>query len=128
MPDSSEAYYNIGLAYDRMGRTEEAVEHYRESIRLDARRAAAHANLGEIYDRRGLKEKAEKEYHLALKYDRKSAVVLYNLGALYYERGEHDRARTYWKRVLKVKPSFAPAKEGLERLKQSDYKEALPSR
>jgi tetratricopeptide (TPR) repeat protein len=128
MPDSSEAYYNIGLAYDRMGRTEEAVEHYRESIRLDARRAAAHANLGEIYDRRGLQEKAEKEYHLALKYDRKSAVVLYNLGALYYERGEYDRARTYWERALKVKPSFAPAKEGLERLKQSDYKEGIPSR
>jgi tetratricopeptide (TPR) repeat protein len=45
-PDDANAHNNLGRALNRQGKVNEAIESYRESIRLKPRHAAAHGNLG----------------------------------------------------------------------------------
>jgi len=118
MPDSAEAHYNIGLAYERMGSADDAAAHYEKAIAIDPRHVGAHSNLGKIFDDRGLKERAEREYKLAIKGGGNDPIPLFNLGAFYYEQGDREKARKYWEKALEANPSFAPAQQALDQLKQ----------
>jgi tetratricopeptide (TPR) repeat protein len=119
LPDSAEGHYNMGIAYERIARgAEAAVRQYEKAIEIDSAHVGAHSNLGRIFDERGLKDKAEREYRLAIKGGGNNPVPLYNLGAFYYEQGDYRSARKYWEKALEANPSFAPAKQGLNLLKQ----------
>ena len=59
-PDDAYAHFQLGFAYDRMAKYDEAMAEYRRSIELDSKLAAAYQNLGAIL----VKQKPEEARQL----------------------------------------------------------------
>ena len=95
-PAFTRAHDNLGLCYEALNQTEEAIPHYREAVRLNRIDAAPTGwpalNLGILLRTRGEMEEAETLFREALTYDRHFAPGYYQLGALLEERGEMKEA------------------------------------
>ena len=48
MPDDAEAHFIIGNIYDKLDRYDEAIDAYKQAIRIDPKQASAHSRLGKI--------------------------------------------------------------------------------
>jgi hypothetical protein len=57
------AYNNLGLAYEDIGRSTEAIENFSQAIRIHPALAEAHTNLGNVYSRLGRQQEAMDAYH-----------------------------------------------------------------
>jgi Flp pilus assembly protein TadD len=69
-PDSPAAFYNLGVALERQGAGgDEAVEAFRQALRIDPGSVYHHTGLALALSRRGRKEAATVEYREALRLD-----------------------------------------------------------
>lgn len=65
-PEESLYHYNLGVAYEGLGRDGEAFESYQRAIKLDAHNASAYLALGHLYHARGQRAEAEKCWHAVI--------------------------------------------------------------
>jgi len=79
-PGFAKAHNNLGVAYGRAGRIEDAARAYRNAIQADPQLPAPHANLAQIYMRKGQREKALKHSEKAVRLDPQNAHYRYFLG------------------------------------------------
>ena len=99
----------LGYAYYNSGKYEEAIESYKQAIRIDPDYATAHYNLGVAYRRWGFSQKSaekalEKAVVLYKKFIRNNpddAMVHYNLGLAYLGLYDRDSAIDQYK-ILKT--------------------------
>ncbi len=100
-PDFSEAYYNLGVANEKLGKHEDSIAALKQSIRLAPDNANAHYALGYAYYQ--LKRYKESigalERSLALKPD--NAFALNKLGSAYCAMGNKEKAQEHY---LLLKP------------------------
>jgi tetratricopeptide (TPR) repeat protein len=75
--------HNLGSLLLRLDKPEEAETALRESLRYDARFAAAHYRLGRVLEKLGRDELAIDEYRAAVSLDASLAEAYYSLGLLY---------------------------------------------
>src|SRR4030042_3013847 len=61
-PNSARMYANLGLAYSRIGRTEEAIALYNKAIDMDPRFKKDYVNLGNLYSNVGKYQEAITAY------------------------------------------------------------------
>jgi len=91
-PNSAEAHFSLGLAYDKAGYTKEAIKSYEEVIRLDPKSSMTYCNLGFIYKDLKDSQKAIESFKEAIRikpdYDKARA----NLGMVYVEIGDIENA------------------------------------
>ena len=66
--NKAEAYYHLGLIYDKEGNTTEALQHYFKTIELDKELAPAYTKVGDLFFSKGKYEVAI-EYYKAVKHD-----------------------------------------------------------
>jgi tetratricopeptide (TPR) repeat protein len=66
-PNHRDAHYNMAIALDAVGKTDEAIFHYQETIRSDPGFPDAHVNLGNLLARKGRVNEAIAEYRDALR-------------------------------------------------------------
>ena len=85
-PDSPLAHYNLGTALYRIGRFNEAIQAFRESLAKHNRKAEATLNLAHIY---------------------------YNLGNAQFKMGDFRRAIDAYKHSLHLNPDDADAQHNL---------------
>jgi tetratricopeptide (TPR) repeat protein len=78
-PEYFPARLNLAYAYERVDRTEEAMEAYREAINLQPRNFYAHNNLGVLCDKRGLYDAAIREFETVLAIEPGNSMALKNL-------------------------------------------------
>ena len=57
---------NLGHAYVNSGMDKEAIESYRQAIRINPDDAEAHYNLGHAYERSGMDKEAIESYRQAI--------------------------------------------------------------
>ncbi|MFA5261228.1 MAG: tetratricopeptide repeat protein [Candidatus Omnitrophota bacterium] len=111
-PNRISVHYAAGVAYDRKGRTREALRHYQRAAELDARKdaklrldatsiAKIYNNIGIIHARFAETERAEKAFQKALTLDSLGGGVNNNLGMLYYHAGQYEQAVEFLRRALK---------------------------
>jgi tetratricopeptide (TPR) repeat protein len=96
-PTFTRAHDNLGLCYEALNQSDEAIPHYREAVRLNrvddkARSGWPPLNLGILLRSRGELEEAEALFREALTYDQHFAPGYYQLGALLEQRGRMDEA------------------------------------
>jgi uncharacterized membrane protein YhaH (DUF805 family)/regulator of sirC expression with transglutaminase-like and TPR domain len=91
-PDSADAYYNRGDAYDRMGEYGKAIADYNKAIELDPNHASAYYNRGCAYGEMGAYDKAVADYNKAIELNPNDSLVYYNRGLAYSKRGEVSKA------------------------------------
>ncbi len=109
-PESSMAYFNLGLALQRKGMYEDAIAHYSQALRFRPDYAMAHNNIGVILLDRGNLEAAEKRFRLALAVDPGNAYAHYNLALLLLRRGEAEQAVPHLRQAARADPRNADAR------------------
>jgi tetratricopeptide (TPR) repeat protein len=133
-PDSHGVHNNLGDAYYKQGRLDEAMEEFRIALKLKPDYEKAHNNLGLVYTEQGRIDEAIEEYKEAIKLNPASAGVHNNLGSTYYEQGRIDEAIEEYREALRLKPDFPDVHNNLGlayaakgRIDEAieEYKEAL---
>jgi tetratricopeptide (TPR) repeat protein len=87
-PNSPEAHFNLGCAYDKVGDKQKAIESYKEVIRLKPTSSAAYCNLGFSYRDLGDNQKAIESFKEAIRIKPNYVKARWNLGMAYVEVGD----------------------------------------
>ena len=103
------AHYNLGIALQGQGETDQAITHYREAIALRSNYAEAHYNLGRLLAEKGELSDAVTHYEKALAINPADAEAHNNLGATLFQSGRIDDAIPHYQKALEIQPSYAAA-------------------
>ncbi len=109
-PNFNRARNNLGVAYKRRGRFEEAVEQYNLALALEPDFTEARANLASAYYSEGDVDSAIREFRVAERRDDQNAYVRHHLGVLLYQRGEYEAAADYFRKALSRDSGLADAR------------------
>lgn len=90
--NSSEARFNLGVAYREFGDKQKSIECFRESIRLDPNSPVAYSNLGLNYKELGDIQEAIEAFKEAIRIKPDYNKARWNLGMAYVEAGDFANA------------------------------------
>ncbi|MEP6821222.1 MAG: tetratricopeptide repeat protein [Chthoniobacterales bacterium] len=110
-PDSWMAQNNLAIHLLHSGRSDEAIPHFEEALRLDPNYAEAHYNLGNALFRIGRIEEARTHYERALQLIPEFAAARYNFAILLRHTGEIPAALEQLERAIKIDPKMAAARQ-----------------
>jgi protein O-mannosyl-transferase len=103
------AHYNLGIALNDRGQTDEAMAHYRRAIELRPSYAEAHYNLGRLLAQKGQLDEAVTHYEKALEINPADAEAQNNLGVTLFANGRADEAVAHYRKALAIQPEYADA-------------------
>jgi len=106
---------NLGVVLDRKGRTDEAIKHYLEALRIKPDYAEAHYNLGVALDGKGRTDEAIKHYLEALRLEPDYVEAHNNLGVAFARKGNVDVALKHFQKALQINPNFSYARDNLKK-------------
>jgi arylsulfatase A-like enzyme/Tfp pilus assembly protein PilF len=112
-PEVIDAWFNLGNAYYREGRFEEAIAQFRRALELKPDYDLALINMANAYRSLGKDEEALAGYEHYLRVDPKNAWVHYQAGEIHLDAGDADRASEYFQRALSIDAKVAPARVAL---------------
>jgi protein O-mannosyl-transferase len=115
-PGNAEAHNNLGVAFQRQGRLEDAIREHREALRLLPSYAEAYNNLGIVVEQQGRMEEAVQYYTTALQLqsrERDTAEAHHNMGSVLQKLGRYDEAVTEIREALRINPRYADAHDNL---------------
>jgi Flp pilus assembly protein TadD len=115
-PENPEAHNNLGVAYQRLGRLDDATREHREALRLFPTYAEAYNNLGIIAEQQGRLEEAISDYTSALRFQRRDkdrAEAHHNMGSALQKLGRDEEAVTEIREALRINPRYADAHDNL---------------
>ncbi len=104
-----DAHYNLGVVYGESGNLTEAIESYKQAIRIDPDDALAHYNLGVAYGELGRLAEAIESYQQAIRIDPDDVDAYINLGVAYGESGNLTEAIESYKQAIRIDPDDALA-------------------
>ncbi|MGD0736798.1 MAG: tetratricopeptide repeat protein [Terracidiphilus sp.] len=112
--DSPTVWNKMGIAYQQMFSSDEAMRCYMTSLKLNPESASVLNNVGTVYaslqDYRG----AERFYRKALKLDPKSGPILKNLGTDLLSRRKFREGGEFYAAALAVDPHIFDGAAGLQ--------------
>ncbi|MCK5219037.1 tetratricopeptide repeat protein [bacterium] len=98
-------YPNLGIAYQHLGRREEAEREYRMAIKTDPYNVKSRLNLGVICERTGRDKEAIRLYREIIKLDPGHFDSRFNLAAVYYRHNLIPEAIKEYRLLLKNYPA-----------------------
>ena len=118
---------NLGVVLESQGKTEEAIRHYTETLRIDPNFAKAHFNLGQISLKQGKIDEAISHYLSAAQIDPKNVAALNNLGQALESQGKIEEAARYYIEASRIDPNYAQAHNNLGNVlaRQGRIREAM---
>ena len=124
---SFRGHNNLGYALDKQGRTEKAVEHYLQALRIYPDFAEAHYNLAIHLDKQGRTEEAIEHHLQALRTKPDFAKAHNNLAVALERQGRTEKAIEHCLQALRIDPDFAEAHSNLGNAlsKQGHTEEAI---
>jgi tetratricopeptide (TPR) repeat protein len=108
-PGSAAGHNGMGVALASRGRTDEAIVHYREALRLRPEFAQALGNLGQARWEAGRADEAEALFRRALHLDPGRAEVHFNLGNILASSGRVADAEAHYLTALERRRGYAAA-------------------
>jgi len=112
-PDVSLAHNNLGAAYDKEGRTDDAVREYLRATQINPYYASPFNNLGIIYDNQGRTDDAFNAYFTATQLKPDYAEAHYNMGKLYDKQRRFDEAINEYLKAIQINQDYAEAHNNL---------------
>lgn len=108
-PKAYEAYYALGVTYERMGKTSDALEAYRNAYKLNPNYDAAIAAYGFLLFRQGSRTEAETFLSDQSAKNPKALGVMTALAEIKSLGGDSNSAQTLAGNVLTVEAKYEPA-------------------
>jgi FKBP-type peptidyl-prolyl cis-trans isomerase 2 len=105
----AEEHYKQGVAAQDKGLYDDAINSYRETIRLNPNHAGAFYNLGVAWQEKGLIDQAIIHYEIAIGLNQNFTEAHHNLGIAFKDKGQTDEAVHCFQRVLQLNPNHAGA-------------------
>ncbi|HEY5346234.1 MAG TPA: tetratricopeptide repeat protein [Verrucomicrobiae bacterium] len=105
--DNEIAHLNLGVVYEKQGRTAEAMNEYRAALKINPRRAHTHNNIADLLDAAGQPDAARAEYLAALQLDPNALEAHLNYGILLVELNRFDEAAEQFKLAAALEPTDA---------------------
>ncbi len=112
-PHSVVAHNNLGDALMHIGRVSEAIEQFKQALKIKPDYATAHINLGNAFVRTGRVSEAVGQFEEAVKIIPDRAEVHNNLGVALMYAGRMSEAIGQLGQALKIKPDYAEAHNNL---------------
>jgi tetratricopeptide (TPR) repeat protein len=112
-PHRALPHYELGNYFSEGGAGDQAIEEYKESIRMDPGFIDAYINLSDEYHRMHKTQEAVLELEKARKLSPDVPIVYVDLGALCLEKELFSEAVQNFEHALKLDPKYMPAYEGL---------------
>jgi tetratricopeptide (TPR) repeat protein len=103
---TAEFYFNQAEEYQRAGKLAEAVESFKQAIRLEPSMYAAYADMGIVYGQLGKHEESVNALKQAVQLKSDMAELHYNLGIAYAAWGRFDDAVKSFKTAINLKPGL----------------------
>ncbi len=130
-PDLAEAHFRLGLAFDAVGKEQEAesaykkaIEKYKKYLEKNSKDAEGHYNMGQAYAGLHLYSEAIREYRQATRLKNDDADIFYDLGKALMKLAQYDEAAGAFSRSLEIDPEnhraedpLAEAREGMQRIR-----------
>ena len=108
------AHYNLGNALKDQGKMQEALNEYRETVRIKPGSADAHNNIGiilEVYLKKY--DEAIYHYHQALQVKPDNPGIHFNLGMVLIKKEELEEAIRHFETAINLKPDYDTARRAL---------------
>jgi choline-sulfatase len=106
-------YYELGAAYERAGRSADAMRLYRSAIANGIQSGRLHSRLADLLVRAGQKDEAIPEYEKAAQFNPADLQSQANLATAYMEKGRLGDAERVYKWTLSIDPAYGTAYNGL---------------
>lgn len=108
-PAYAEAHYDLGVAYNKLGRNREAVGAYQQAIHFKPDFFQAQNRLGVAYNDWGKRNEAMKAYREAIRLKPDYPEAFNNLGTAQAEAGKYKEAIESFRQAIGFKPELAIA-------------------
>jgi tetratricopeptide (TPR) repeat protein len=112
-PDFSELHFNLGLIYQSLGQTQEAIQAYRKAIDLEEPKASAlywvQLGTAQMSGGREAEDAAKASFLEGLRRDPNFAQAYYELGKFYLKRKELERAEQSFEKAILFDPKLVGA-------------------
>lgn len=112
-PGKARPHYNLGLALEAAGRSDEAIQSYLQAVRIDPNYAEAYNNLGVAYADKKMLPEAVRYYSLSLRINPAFDRAHHNLGLALARQGKLNEAVRHFYEALRINPSYANAHHNL---------------
>ncbi|MGA1795367.1 MAG: fused MFS/spermidine synthase [bacterium] len=109
LPDRSASLSYLADLYNIKGSTSDAIDCYKEVLRMDPYSAAMHNNLGIALTKEGRFDEAISRFSEGLRIDPLYMKSHYNLGLVLSYEGRLDEAITHFSKALRLNPGYAGA-------------------
>src|SRR5262249_13748833 len=96
---NARTYYDLALALEQLGKTDEEREALKKAVSLDSTLARAHNQLGLLNLRSGHDIEAEQELKTSISLDPGYAEAQNNLGVLYGQQGKNKEAEDLFRQA-----------------------------
>ncbi len=103
-PINAEAWNNLGNAYCKLNRYDDAIDAFRHALRINPKYAEAWNNLGDTYRKLNRYDGAIDAFRRALHINPKYAAAWNNLGVAYGELKHHNDAIEAFSQALRINP------------------------
>lgn len=113
-PDYADLHYHCSRVYQRLGRTDAAINQAGAAVRLNPRYTQALIQLGRLYAETDRRAEAIDRLQSALAAGGDYPDVHFLLGELYRKGGEKVQARSSYRRALELNSNYRRAREALE--------------
>ncbi len=124
-PNDAVAHIRLGVAYEKLGRNDEAIASYKETIRIKPDYANAHFLLGFAYERLDRYEDAVASFKETIRIKPDNAKAHYALGFAYRKSGQYKEGIASYKEALRINPDLTTARNHLNKLEQKVSDERL---
>ncbi len=112
-PDSWPIHNDAGAALRKIGRIQEAIDHYKHALRLNPNYSDAHYNYGNVLMQLGQTTSAIDEYERSLRLQPKRAAAHDNLGSALAQVGRSTEAIDHFEQSLRINPNSPIAHNNL---------------
>ncbi|MGA9451923.1 MAG: tetratricopeptide repeat protein, partial [Verrucomicrobiia bacterium] len=102
--DNATAHSDLGQAFAREGRQNEALAEYREALRIEPNSADTRNNLATLLDEMGKPDEALAEYRRSLRLDPFNVPANINLGMVLVQLGRLDEAIQQYTQTARLDP------------------------
>ncbi|MFQ6070932.1 MAG: tetratricopeptide repeat protein [Candidatus Aminicenantales bacterium] len=102
-------YFNLGLAYKKLGRKEEALSSFKKALELNPESYSSNTEVGELLAKEGKFSEAKEFYRKAAQLSPDDPDAFYNLGVCMMNVGDSGAAVEAFLKTVELKDDYAEA-------------------